>query len=109
MEESIFEWMEQVRLVDRLLFAVALAGPILSAAGAAVLRRRPAVTRYRDRWVLAALAGPVLFVMWVVYNAIVDRWGLDSVFGLGVNAAAFAAAALMGVGLKLWLEKLLRR
>lgn len=105
MEESIFEWMEQVRLVDRVLFALALAGPLIVATAVAILRRRPVVAGYRDRWVMAALAAPALFIMWIVYNTIVDRWGLDSVAGLGVNALVFAAAAMAGVALKLWLEK----
>ncbi len=108
MEESIFEWMEQVRLVDRVLFALALAGPPIVATTVAILRRRPVVTMFRDRWVMSALSMPALFIMWVVYNAIVDRWGLDSVAGLGVNVLVFAAAAMAAVGLKLWLEKRLR-
>jgi hypothetical protein len=34
---------------------------------------------------LGALAGPVLWIFWRVYNAIEDAYGLDSLKALGIN------------------------
>lgn len=106
MDLSVYDWMERVGLVDWVLLGFAVAGPGSCALLAAAFRRRPFVTSHRPHWVLAALAGPLLYILWKVYNVVVDSWGLDSVAGLGVNAALFAGVALAVACLKLWLERL---
>jgi hypothetical protein len=107
MEETFFEMLERTRAVDHCLFWLAVLTPLLIAGLAAVLRNKPALTRNRHRWVLACLTMPGLLVLWRVYNAICDRFGLDSILGLGVNVCVFAAAAMLATGLRLVLRTML--
>jgi hypothetical protein len=95
MEESIYDWMERTRFVDLALMWGALVLPLAVAALAFALRGRPAVTRHRHHWVMGLLAAPLLLVLWRIYNAIANHYGLDSVVGFAVNAAIFAAAAVL--------------
>ena len=70
------------------LFAIALpiAGLIIGAvAGAA--RKRLASSALLG--LICGLVGPVIWVMWQVYNGIMGRYGLDSVKGLLINLAMF--------------------
>jgi len=46
-------------------------------------------------WILTA-TGPLILVLWFVYNAIEDALGLDSVFALLTNLCLFS---LIGLGL----------
>src|SRR5690606_17911325 len=82
--ESIFETMEQTRIVDRVLFWMAIFLPLFTSGLAFVLKDEKVVTRNRHRWVLVALAGPAVLILWNVYNRVVDHFGLDSVKGLVV-------------------------
>ena len=104
MEETIFEMLERTRAVDRLLFWLAVLSPPVIAGLAAWLRYKPVVVKHRHRWVLACLTAPGLLVLWKVYNAVVDHFGLDSILGLFVNVGVFAAAALLFTGLRLVLR-----
>lgn len=52
------------------------------------------------------LLGPVVWVMWLVYGAVVAHFGLDSVAGLFVNLGVFA---VVGVGIGLLWASLSRR
>lgn len=91
---------------ERALVLLAAALPILGLlvgliAGAA--RRRLAMG-LRHGFV-SGLLGPALWVMWRVYNLIMNRYGLDSVRGLLINLALF-----VGVGLAVgWMAIVLRR
>jgi hypothetical protein len=104
MEETFYEMLERTRAVDRLLFWLALLGPLVVAGLAAVLREHRAVTRFRHRWVLALLAAPALLMLWKAYNAVISHFGLDSVAGLMVNVAVFAAAALIAAACRIVLK-----
>jgi 4-amino-4-deoxy-L-arabinose transferase-like glycosyltransferase len=95
MEESIYDWMERTRFVDLLLMWCALLLPLAVAGLAFALRGRPAVTCHRHHWVMGLLAAPLLLLLWRVYNAIADHYGLDSVVGFAVNAAIFAVSAVL--------------
>lgn len=95
MEETIFEYMERVRLVDRLLMALALLLPALIAAAAAAARTRPVVLRHPHRWAMGAVAGPAVLILWKTYNAVMDRCGLDSIRGLAINACIFLLAGVL--------------
>lgn len=103
MDESVFEWMEQARVVDRVLLGAAVVLPLALAVAYRVLRNRPVVLRQRHRWAMGVLAAPALFVLWKVYNAICDQYGLDSVFGFFVNLAIFALVTLVAAGLNFFL------
>jgi drug/metabolite transporter (DMT)-like permease len=75
------------------LFAIALpiAGLIIGAvAGAA--RKRLASSALLG--LICGLVGPVIWVMWQVYNGIMGRYGLDSVKGLLINLGLFLVVGL---------------
>lgn len=108
MEETFFEMLERSRAVDRLLFWLAILSPPVIAGLAAMWRNRPVVWRHRHRWVLACLTAPGVLVLWKVYNAIVDHFGLDSIKGLFANIGVFAAAAMLVTGLRLVLRAALQ-
>jgi hypothetical protein len=95
MNESIFETMEQWRVVDRVLLWVALVLPLLAAAAYRALRERPIVRRWRHRWIMTCVLAPMPFVMWKVYNAVADHYGLESVFGMCVNALLFGLVTVL--------------
>lgn len=104
MEETFYEMLERTRAIDRALFWLALLCPLTVAGFATLLRTNPVVRDQRHRWVLALLAAPALLVMWKIYNAVVDHFGLDSVAGLIANASIFAAAALIVAALRMVLK-----
>ena len=99
--------MEQTRIVDRLLFWMAIFLPLFTSGLAFVLKDEKIVTRNRHRWVLVALAGPAVLLLWHVYNRVVDHFGLDSVKGLIVNVVIFVVAALLFTGLRIMLKALI--
>jgi hypothetical protein len=97
MDETIFDYLERTRLVDYVLAAAAIVGPVLQALLAALLRDRDIVKHHRHQWALGLLAFPTLFILWLVYNYIMDLYGLDSVFALLLNAGIFIGVALVYV------------
>ncbi len=47
-------------------------------------------------WLIAvAIAGPLNLILWIVYNAIENVFGLDSVVALLINLALFLAVAVI--------------
>jgi hypothetical protein len=104
MEETFYEMLERTGMVDRVLFWLALLGPLVVAGLVALLRERRVVTNFRHRWVLALLAAPALLMLWKAYNAVIAHFGLDSVAGLMVNIAVFAAAALIAAACRIVLK-----
>lgn len=95
MNESIFETLEQWRVVDRVLLWVALVVPLAAAAGYRALRERPIVRQWRHRWIMTCLLAPMPFVMWKIYNAVADHYGLESVFGMLVNTLLFGVVTVL--------------
>ena len=53
----------------------------------------------RARGLVAALGGPLVFVLWQIHGALTTRFGMDSL-GLLLSEAAFVmfAGALLGLG-----------
>lgn len=94
MEETFFEYLERTALVDTALLWLALLAPPLLPALAWMLRATPLVRDHRHRWLMALMAAPLLAVLWRVYNAVTDHYGLDSIFGFGVNAVIFLVSAV---------------
>ncbi|MCX7020478.1 MAG: hypothetical protein WCK47_00070 [bacterium] len=92
MDESIFEAIERSRLVDTVLLVLAIAAPAVIIIILRLFRTKMFVACHRHHWALAFVAAPMLFLLWKAYNAVADRYGLDSVFGLFVNVTIFAAA-----------------
>jgi len=88
--------------VEGLLAAVAAA---TVAAGALIgllawRRGRGALLGCPAFWI-GAFSGPLILALWRLYNAIEDRFGLDSLVALGLNAAIFLS---VGAALGLWLR-----
>lgn len=50
-------------------------------------RRRPGTRR---RSAAVAIVGPAVFCLWVMYSAVTDTFGLDSMKGTALNIALFA-------------------
>jgi Fe2+ transport system protein B len=107
MEESIFEWMERTKFVDTLLLVLAFATPLAVAVLFALFRGRTFVADYLNRWAIAFVAMPLVLLLWHIFNRIVDHYGLDSVFGLFLNAGVFAVTAAILLVLDVVLVKLL--
>lgn len=107
MDLSIFETMERTGIVNRVLFWIAVFLPLFTAGLAFILREDKIVTRNRHRWVLMALAGPAVLILWHVYNRVIAHFGLDSVKGLIVNVTIFAVATLLFTGLRILLRALI--
>lgn len=95
MEETIFEFMERTRLVDRFLMVAAVLVPVLIAMAAAVPRLRGVVLGHPHRWAMGAIVGPVILILWKAYNAVMDHYGLDSIRGLAVNACVFLLTGVL--------------
>ena len=71
----------------------------LGSLGAAFgLSRKKSRAESRLIWLyglVSAAIGPVLFLLWTVYNAIENYYGLDSVKALGINAGIILATAFV--------------
>lgn len=107
MDQSIFSIMEQNRIIDRLLFWSAIFLPVFVAGLALTLKNESIVTKNRHRWVLASLAAPGLLILWNIYNAVTDRYGLESVKALVINSIIFIIAAIIVTALRIILRALL--
>jgi len=81
-----------VRIVAIALVAVGVVGG--GVASALVRTRRAALAA----GALVAIAGALVYALWLVYNSIIARLGLDSVKALLINLAIFAVVGL-GYGL----------
>lgn len=109
MEETFFEMLERTKAVDYSLAALAILLPVAFAAVFFTMREKAFVRLNLHYWTLAGLAGPVLWIMWMVYNRIEDHYGLDSVFALLVNLVLFLIVAVLTAFASAALAKFLRR
>lgn len=89
-----------VEQVHRIFLVLAIALPVaggLVGLLLGVLRKAPVA--WAVRGVAVGLVGPANFGLWVLYNSITDRLGLDTVRNLLTNLGLFAAIGLVaGVG-----------
>jgi hypothetical protein len=86
--------------VERSFAILAVLLPMLGLGIGAALQfgaRRP---KSLTRGLLAGLLGPANWLLWRIYNAIEDRYGLDSVKAMLLNLALFAALGI-GIGLSI--------
>lgn len=103
MEESFFEYLERTHAVDYTLAALAVLGPLAVALVVRWGRGRSFVERNRpDLW-LWLIAGPLVYGLWNIYNAIMDAFGLDSLYALILNASIFVCVGLMLALVRIWL------
>ena len=89
MQESIFEIMERTQIVDKVLLAIGIVVPVMLALHYRLFRHvnlSPRMARWR---VLFGIGAPTLYFLWAIFNAICDYYGLDSIFGLFINAVIF--------------------
>ena len=98
----MLNWILDPSHIQGLLWALAAATPAGAALALPLWRGRPGtpLPKRRGYW-LAALAGPIVLALWHIYNAIEDRFGLDSLAALGLNALIFLS---LGVGIGIWLR-----
>lgn len=92
-------WLLNEELIRRLMVVLAVATPLIGA-GLIAARARPPFDRVsRRRRIAVVVLGPLALAMWLFYNAIVARYGLDSLRALGINALAFTVVGGgLGVG-----------
>lgn len=103
MLELILKYLLDEAFVGWVILVAGLAGPPLGAAlGYGVGRLRRQVRGDVVDGTLLGLFATLTLVMWHVYNAIVERLGLDTVRNLLVNLALFA---VVGVVLGLTLRR----
>jgi hypothetical protein len=96
--------MEQSGVIDRLLLlGVLIVSPVIGLTGW-WLRRRRFVCACRHGWVMATIAMPVVWLLWKVYNSLADHYGIDSVFGLFLNASIFLVVGVAVAALYNWLR-----
>jgi hypothetical protein len=84
---------EQAERVLRLLAATMPVAGVMVGLVVGVIRRRVAGGAIVG--LLIGLAGPTALGLWHVYNAIMARYGLDSVRGLLISLALFAVIGLV--------------
>src|SRR5262245_50332952 len=90
------EELVNLAVVERVLLSLALLlPPVGLAAGTAwgAARGQPRVGAVRG--LIAGLLGPLVWVLWKIYNAIEDHYGLDSVKALLINLALFILIGLI--------------
>jgi hypothetical protein len=83
-------------VVERILLALAIGLPVaglLVGLGWGAVRRRAAMGALQGFG--AGLLGPGVWVLWRVYNAIEDHYGLDSVKALLINLALFLCVGVV--------------
>ncbi len=102
-EDSIFEYLERTRAVDYALGVLAVVGPLIVAAVLRWGQGRAFVERFRPDWWLGLIAGPLVYLLWRVYNAIMDAFGLDSLYALILNASIFVCVGLALALVRIWL------
>jgi len=95
-------WLYDERIVATFFLALLAATPAAAVVGAAIHR---AVSERLSRralalWIVVAVAGPLNYGLWHLFNVIEDRWGLDRVEPLLVNFAIFVSLGLI-IGLLL--------
>jgi len=85
------------RQAELVVAAVCLGVPLLALVlGAAIGRARLGLGRGLSLGALIGLLGPLGWVLWLVYNLVINRYGLDSVQALLINLALFSLAGVMG-------------
>jgi hypothetical protein len=85
------------RIINLLALALPVAGLLLGVVIGS-LRKRPIVGLLVG--LLSGLVGPVIWLLWRMYNGIIGVFGLDSVKGLLINLALFIVIGVV-IGLAL--------
>ncbi len=89
MYDSIFEDMERSGIVDHVLLVIGILVPLLLALDYRFRRHLHHTPRERRLRILIGVGAPAFYLLWLCYNAIVDYYGLSSVFGLVMNLILF--------------------
>ena len=100
-------WLFDERIVTTVFRALIVLTPIAAAIGWFAHSRLAGGCGRNGRagWIIVALAGPLNFGLWTLYNAIENHWGLDQVKPLLINAAIFVTVGIVaGVALRLLLR-----
>ena len=97
MGNSIFDWLIERGHVQGILI-VAAALWVVGVFVYGRVRRGRGQPAAQPFLLLLGCLGPLALGLWFVYNTVMDRLGLDSLLGLGVNLVLFLATGLL-VGL----------
>ena len=82
--------------INFLFFVLAFLTPSIVVVLVAVLRERIWTGEARLWLVLGAAAGPLNLFLWLIYNAIENFYGLDSVRALVINLILFLILGIVG-------------
>ncbi len=101
--KAILDFILERRNIEVLFNVLAVSLPILGLViGLVVGRIKGRIKPYLITFTLAGLFGPFNWVMWRIYNAITDHYGLDTVKNLLINLALFIVVGIvLGVGIGL--------
>lgn len=92
--------------MDQLCVLLAVLLPLAGAAIWAARARKLGRRRAFPLGLVVALVGPVNLALWLIYNAITDRLGLDRVSNLLVNLALFVGLGVgIGLGAAFWARR----
>ena len=91
---------------ERLIRLVAIGLPIVGVViGLIVGAIRKQIGKSGLGGLLIGLAGPLIWLLWLVYNRVMNHYGLDSVKGLLINLALFVVVGLgLGFGIA-WVRR----
>lgn len=82
--------------INFLFFVLAFLTPLIVVVLVAILRERIWIGEARLWLVLGAAIGPLNLLVWSVYNAIENAYGLDSVGALVMNFILFLILGIVG-------------
>jgi len=98
----MLEFLLSPKLVSLLGWILFFGTPLGAAVAWAVWRvRRGDLTGNALFWIIG-LSGPLLSVLWRVFNSIEDYFGLDSLIALLLNLVLFAAIGVSLSGIAKW-------
>lgn len=89
------------RHVLALLAALAVLTPLIAWVGAALMKQSKWLYHHRRWYLTVTLSGPLLFLLWFVFNGIENAFGLDSVIALLLNVLLFC---LTGIGISYYIR-----
>ena len=96
MGDPLFDWIIQKNHFQAILLVMAALWPVGVWAVGKVWRGGDNSLRSNRRFFgMICAIGPLIFLMWLVYNFILGSIGFDSVAALGINLLLFIAAGLI--------------
>lgn len=97
--------------INRIFVAAAIILPLGCIAGYIIFNKRFAAKPTGKVWLVAiGVFGPLAWLLWHVYNAIENAYGLDSVRALVINLILFVLVGVaFGLILRLWRKQIISK